>query len=185
MSVEAAGVACGGLSAEAMVAGRLVRLPKHSPVFQLYGALEEAEARIGLARARTRDPVLGEALLLAERLVRAALHVVATGEAGVAGRLLEEAKRAALGLPEPRGWSLAGCSVEEAEAAIASAKAREAERLVSALVEEGVLPPEVGEAAAGLLSAASLILYRVRWGLCGGRGNWSSSSLSLVLGGAN
>lgn len=178
MSLSGAG--CGGLDAEAMIAGRLLRLPKHSTVFQLYGALEEAEARIGLARSMARGRGVEEALLAAERLVRGALHLLASGDTGVVEPLLAAAGEAAAALGEPSGWSLAGCSVEEAEAAVAAAKAREAERLVSGLVTEGLLPRPLGEAVSALLAAAADILYRARRRLCGDKMG-ASSSRALVL----
>ncbi|NOZ89134.1 MAG: hypothetical protein GXO15_04330, partial [Crenarchaeota archaeon] len=46
---------CEGPLAEALVEGRLIRVPKHSSVIEFYGAVEEAElylarARLGLRR---------------------------------------------------------------------------------------------------------------------------------------
>jgi cob(I)alamin adenosyltransferase len=183
--LASAAVGCSGLEAEAMLAGVPVRLPKHSPVFQLYGALEEAEARLGLARAQAGDGGdVGGALLLAQRLARAALHVVATGDTGVAGPLLREAEAAVHRLARgvEGGWSMAGCSVPEAEAAVAAAKLREADRLVSALAEQGLLPRPVAEAADRLLAAAAQLVYWARLRLC--RGSVSRSSRELVLGAA-
>ena len=178
---SAASIGCGGLVAEAMLGGQVLRLPKHSRVFQLYGAVEEAEARLGLARSMAGDPLVAEALLLAERLVRAALHVAVTGDKEVVDGLLREAERLRERLGTPGGWSLPGCSLAEAEAAVAAAKAREADRLLAGLAEEGLLGLEVAEAASKLLAAAADLVYRARWRLCGERG--SRSSRSLVLGG--
>lgn len=155
-----------GLDTEAVIAGRLVRLPKHSPVIELYGAVEEAEALIARARLQleARDPATAERLYLLQRAIRLLPGVLAGAvDPGQPLRLIEEAAR---GLERPGGWSLTGCSPEDPDIVLAMARLRAGDRLIARAHEEGEVPRELASRISMLLEAASYMLYAIHWSLC-------------------
>lgn len=178
--MSATGAGCPGLETEAVVAGRLVRVSKHSPLIEAYGCLEEAEAL--LARARLGLRKRGE-LGLARRLARLQ-HVVRLLPGFLAGsvdadKLASMVEEAVEGLEEPRGWSLTGCSPEDPDVVMASVKVRAAERNISRAAEEGVVPAHLASAFSRLASAVAYALYAIHWALC--RGNGARTTRELVV----
>ncbi len=160
----------GSLEAEALIAGRLVRLPKHSHVIEFYGSVEEAEALLGRARVslEKRNGELAGRLERLQRVVR--LLPALLGGSVEASRLLSMVREAARGLPEPEGWSLTGCSPEDPDIMLAIARLRAAERQVSRAAEEGVVPGRLAQEISAVIEEVAYTLYRVHWLLCSSGG---------------
>ncbi len=170
------------LLTEALIGGRLLVVPKHSDEIELYGSLEEAEARLAVARnmlAEKGDPETAERLLLVQKALRAVMTLLADPERGrgLVPRALALLLEAARGLAEPTGWSLHGCSPEDAEMMLASTLVRRADRLVSRMAEKGLLDSESAGEASRLLSTISYVLYRLHWSLCRGGGAKKAAAL--------
>ena len=172
--LSSGGGGCGGLTAEALVAGKPVRLEKHEAVFEFYGAVEEAELHLAKARLRLEERGLDELATLAGRLqeyTRLLPHLLALG---AVDEDIVEGLRGILGsLPRPGGWLLAGCGgEEEVELGLASTLLRRADRLLSRMAAEGLAPARLAEQLSSVASMISDALYRMRWLLCSGRA-WS------------
>jgi cob(I)alamin adenosyltransferase len=160
----------GTLEAEALVAGKLLRLPKHSHVMEFYGSVEEAEALLARARISlsSRDPQLAQRLETLQRMVR--LLPAALAGAVDAGKLLRHVKAAVDGLPRPEGWSLTGCTPEDPDIMLAAAKLRAAERQLSRAAEDGLVPGSLAQQLSAVIGELAYALYTVHWVLCEGRG---------------
>jgi cob(I)alamin adenosyltransferase len=160
----------GSLEAEALIAGKLVRLPKHSHVIEFYGSVEEAEALLARARISLskRDPQLSRRLELLQRAVRL-LPAVLAGSIS-ADKLLHAVRTAMEGLPKPNGWSLTGCSPEDPDIMLAAARLRAAERQLSKAVEDGTVPSVLAQKLSIVIGEIAYALYTIHWTLCGGKG---------------
>jgi cob(I)alamin adenosyltransferase len=159
---------CSGLETEAIIAGRLIKVPKHSNVIEAYGAIEEAEALT--ARARLSLSSRGEKDL-AKRLekLQKAIRLLPAFLAGSidAGTILLLVEEASQGLQEPKGWSLTGCTPEDPDIVLASTKLRAAERSIArATSEESVVPIELAQAFSDLVTRITYTLYKIHWNLC-------------------
>ena len=164
--MPSAGGSCIGLETEALIAGRLVRLPKHSPVIEFYGAVEEAEALIARARLQLepRDPAMAERRYRLQRAVRLLPGVLAgMVDPREPQRLIEEASE---GLEKPGGWSLTGCTPEDPDIVLAMTRLRAGDRHIARAHEEGHVPRELAQLLSLLLEAASYTLYTIHWSLC-------------------
>lgn len=159
---------CAGLETEAYIAGKLIRVPKHSPVIEAYGSIEEAEAL--LARARLGLEARGEKDL-AKRLekLQQATRLVPILLAGAATLkeitgLVEEAEK---GLEDPWGWSLTGCAPEDPDIMLAATRLRAAERSITrASLEEGTVPSSLAALVSEALTRIAYALYKIHWRLC-------------------
>lgn len=125
------------------------RVPKHHPRVEAYGAVDELNAALGLARARCADTALNERLAglqqelillmgeLAtdsadlERFRRAGFHTV---EPAMTARLEVWIGELEATLPPPRGWLLPGHDESSAALHLARTVCRRAERLTSVLL---------------------------------------------------
>ncbi|HID41919.1 MAG TPA: ATP:cob(I)alamin adenosyltransferase [Pyrodictium sp.] len=164
--MPSAGGSCIGLETEALIAGRLVKLPKHSPVIEFYGVLEEAEALIARARVQLepRNPGLAERLYKLQRAVRLLPGVLAGSvDPREPLRFIEEAGE---GLEQPSGWSLTGCTPEDPDIVLAMTRLRTGDRLVARAYSEGVIPRDMAQLLSVLLERASYTLYTIHWSLC-------------------
>ncbi len=174
---------CEGPLAEALVEGKVIRVPKHSSVIEFYGAVEEAElylarSRLGLQRrGLEREAEAARELQEATRLLILALSGHVDPEA-VAAR----AERAAATLPRAGGWLLAGCGGEaEVDLGLAAAKLRAAERHASRMAEEGVITGARMVALSRAINSIVDAVYRLRWLLCGGR-SWRPPRAAAAAG---
>ncbi|ABM80545.1 ATP:cob(I)alamin adenosyltransferase [Hyperthermus butylicus] len=154
---------CTGLYTEALVAGKTIIVPKHSPVIEAYGYMEEAEALI----ARARMEVPQELVWRLERIQRAIRLLPAV----LAGAIKPEDAvkpviEAGEGLDEPGGWSLTGCGPGDPDIVLASVKLRAAERSISKAVEEGLVPRDLAEQLSAIITMISYTLYTIHWKLC-------------------
>lgn len=130
------------------------RVPKHHPRLEALGALDEANAALGLARAACRHPRCGPILLEAQRdLYRLMAEVAATPENAARFRAIDagrvawlEAQIAALeaSVEPPAEFILPGDSVAGAALALARTVVRRAERRVVELFDHGeITNPEL------------------------------------------
>lgn len=157
---------CGGLETEALIDGKLVVIPKHDEAIEFYGLIEEAEAHLGRARILLKEKGYTDLSERAELLQRAVLLTggVFAGyiDYGVVIDVIEQASR---GLEAPPGWSITGCSIEEAEVALASVKLRHAERIVSRMAGSYLSRP-TAETVARILSGISYTAFLLRYEIC-------------------
>lgn len=125
------------------------RLPKHHPRMEALGALDEASATLGLARALAGSPQTAEVLVETQRDLYALMaETAASPENAQRFRTLDrsrlewlesqaDALEARLGLPGE--FILPGDSPGGAALALARTVVRRAERQVSALLDRGEL----------------------------------------------
>ena len=170
------------METEAYIAGRLIRVPKTSHVIEAYGSVEEAEAL--LARARVSLEKRGERDLAKrlERLQRATrLIPVLLGGAAAPSDIRVLVEEAEKGLETPRGWSLAGCTPEDPDIALAIARLRAAERSIArAALEEHTIPESLAGAASETITRVAYALYKIRWRLCSDEAKAKSSKELLA-----
>ncbi len=179
---------CDGLETEALIEGKPVVVPKHEETIEFYGLIEEAEAHLGSARALLREKGFDD---LAERVELLQRAVLLSG--GVfAGyidykNVLDLIEKASEKLDEPPGWSITGCSVEEAEVSIAITKLRRAERLISRMSNKLMISKPTAEALSKILSGISYVAYVLRHEICrrGGHNNSVKRSLTELAIGYN
>lgn len=125
------------------------RVPKHDPIMEAVGSVDEASATLGLARAHAQDPRTADLLQEAQRdLYRLMAEVAATPENQPRFRSLTEervawleAQIAALEaeVPAPQAFILPGDSPAGGFLALARTVVRRAERRLSALYAAGHL----------------------------------------------
>jgi cob(I)alamin adenosyltransferase len=137
----------------ALMYGR--RLPKHHVRVEAYGAVDELNAALGLARASGHQPFIGESLLLIQKDLVAIMGEMATA-------LEDQERYAADGYPrlEPamierldqlvariegeevsfKGWATPGATLNSAALDVARTVCRRAERRISELNAVGELP---------------------------------------------
>jgi len=126
------------------------RVPKHHPLPETYGLLDEASAALGLARAFCSSEESAEILRQAQRDLYRIMAELAAGPQGEgrfqlleAGRVdwLEE-KLSNLGehVQMPSGFVLGGDSQAGACLDLARTVVRRAERVLARLAHEGALP---------------------------------------------
>ena len=131
------------------------RVAKTHPRIEALGALDEASATLGLARAQARDPRCGPILLEAQRdLYKVMAEVAATPENADKFRGLDAARvdwlesqtdALAATVKMPHEFILPGDSVSGAALSLARAVVRRAERRMIELAEAGDLAnPEIG-----------------------------------------
>ena len=172
---------CGGLETETLIEGKPAVVPKHDEVIEFYGLIEEAEAHLGRARALLREKGYND---LSERIEILQRSVLLSG--GVfAGYIdykdvLGLVERAGEGLDEPPGWSITGCSVEEAEISIAIVKLRRAERLVSKMSSRLLVSEHIAEVLSKILSGISYVAYVLRHEICKREGRSQTVKQSLA-----
>lgn len=129
------------------------RLPKYHPRIESLGALDEASAALGLARALCKTPRTGALLMDAQRDLYAIMtEVAATPENAGRFQILEprrvqwlEAQVEALGgsAPMPAEFILPGDSLPGAALAMARTIVRRAERRVAELLACGGIENQV------------------------------------------
>ena len=129
------------------------RLPKHAPRMEALGALDEASAAIGLARAQSTNPQTGELLKVVQRDLYTMMTEVATSPDNAQPiRTLEpqrvkwlEAQIDAItaGIAMPSGFILPGDSLPGASMALARTIVRRAERRVAGLLDSGEVTNKV------------------------------------------
>ena len=125
------------------------RIPKYHPVTEAVGAIDEASAALGLARASSRMEATAELLVSAQRdLYHLMAEVSATPENAVRFRkidaervlwLEEQTDRLTAQVEMPRDFILPGDSAAGAALAMARTIVRRAERRVARLYVEGSL----------------------------------------------
>ncbi len=148
--------------------GGELRLSKSGVLFEALGDLDEANAVLGLVRARLEEAALQATLLAAQqRLSQLMAHLAATPEwrarySGLTDADVEwlETQIAELtaGLPPLREFVMPGVTPTEAAAQVARTVIRRAERRLVALVE---LEPSVGTANLAFLNRLSSLLFVV------------------------
>jgi cob(I)alamin adenosyltransferase len=123
------------------------RVPKHHPVPEALGALDEATAALGVARAACRDEGSAGSLLVAQRdLYHLMAEVAATPQNAVRFRVIDaerlawleqqiDALGAQVGLPKE--FVVPGDSPAGAALALARTMVRRAERRVAGLLHQG------------------------------------------------
>lgn len=146
--------------------GRDARLSKSSPLFAAVGAVDEATAAIGMARALAEDTVLNATLrTVQEHFIRLMAHLAATPEVRARYPGLCEDDLAWLearladfeaGLPSPRAFVLPGDSLPGAALHVARTAVRRAERCVVALAEA---EPDIGATNLAYLNRLSSLLF--------------------------
>lgn len=125
------------------------RVPKHDPRVEACGAVDEASAALGLARALAASQATKDVLLQVQHdLYRLMAEIAAAGEEEATGGGLEASRVEWLeqeigkfsGLVSlPRGFVMAGDSVGEATLDLGRTIVRRAERLAARLSHEGFL----------------------------------------------
>ena len=136
-------------------------MDKDSTILELYGTLEEAAARTGLAAQLLKEKGLREE---AERLAKLhhAIRLLAGTVAGYtkpskAANLIEEAAK---GLDQPTTWTTP-CSVEAAELMLAASLLLKADRLTAKLARERQLTLRTAHKVSQLLHRASYTIHAV------------------------
>ncbi len=135
------------------------RVSKSHPRVQAYGAVDEVNATIGLARAASTQPLVRETLLAVQQDLIVLMGELATApedlpryvqdgysrvSATMTERLEAVARTIEAQLPSLGGWAIPGSSVESAALDVARTVCRRAEREVCALQESGQLHnPEI------------------------------------------
>jgi cob(I)alamin adenosyltransferase len=129
------------------------RLPKYHPRMETLGALDEASAALGLARALARDPGTAAALVEIQRDLYALMaEVAATPENAGRFQTLDPSRvdwleSQAAGLEKrtavPGEFILPGDSLPGAALALARTIVRRAERRVAELLDQGVISNRV------------------------------------------
>lgn len=146
--------------------GGQVRLSKSAPSIEAVGAVDEASAAIGMARALCRSSELATILAAIQRqLVQLMAHIAATPEARSSYQGLATADVAQLeawmatlaeGLPPLKEFVLPGESVAGAALHVARTVVRRAERRLVALASE---EPKVGASNLAYLNRLSSLLF--------------------------
>lgn len=123
------------------------RIPKHHPRAEAMGAVDEAAAALGLARALLTDESLRSTLLDAQRdLYHLMAEVAAPGEAAGRFRVIDaarvawledEIRRLSHGLRVPSGFVVGGDSPPGGALDLARTVVRRAERRLAGLVDDG------------------------------------------------
>ena len=125
------------------------RLAKHAPRIEAIGALDEATAALGMARAACQLPQTAELILTVQRdLYQLMAEVAATPENAARFRqistervawLEEQTDAISARVPLPREFILPGDSLPGASLALARTIVRRAERRVAGLIHTGEL----------------------------------------------
>lgn len=125
------------------------RIPKHHPRAQAIGAIDEAAAALGMARAICQDPPTCSVLEAMQRhLYRVMAEVAAPGENAARFRSVgaeqvrwveSEIDRRAEGIDAPTGFILGGDTLAGSALDQARAVVRRAERHLSRLLHDGEL----------------------------------------------
>jgi len=125
------------------------RVPKHHPRVDACGAVDEASAALGLARAQAASQVTKDVLLQVQHdLYRLMAEIAAAGEGKATGARLdasrvewleEEIERFSGLVSLPKGFVMSGDSVGEATLDLGRTIVRRAERLAARLSHEGFL----------------------------------------------
>ena len=125
------------------------RLAKHAPRIEAIGALDEATAALGMARAACQLPQTAEIILTVQRdLYQLMAEVAATPENAARFRqisaervawLEEQTDAISARVPLPREFILPGDSLPGASLALARTIVRRAERRVAGLIHTGEL----------------------------------------------
>ncbi len=125
------------------------RVPKYHPRPEAYGAVDEAAAALGLARSLTGLPSTRATLETIQRdLYRLMAEVAATAEEADRFRAIDpsrvswlesEIERASSGVPDPKGFILAGDTPAAAALDLARTVLRRAERQIARLTHGGDL----------------------------------------------
>lgn len=123
------------------------RVPKHHPRVEAVGALDEATAALGMARALCQSPRTAAALLTAQRDLYALMaEVAATPERAARFRVIdrsrvswleEQSDGSSAQVEMPKEFIVPGDSPAGAALALARAIVRRAERRVAALFHAG------------------------------------------------
>ena len=123
------------------------RLPKYHPRLETLGALDEASAALGLARALSRSEQTGSVLTDIQRDLYAVMtEIAATPENAPGFRILKPGRlewvesleeSLSASLPSPQGFILPGDSPAGAALALGRTVVRRAERRVAELLDRG------------------------------------------------
>jgi len=130
------------------------RVPKNHPRVEAYGAVDELDASLGVARAQLGEApgtflltiqrdlvvVMGELATLPEDLPRYVKDGFRLVTAAMTLRLEERIGKIEAGLPPLKGWATPGVTGPSAALHVARTVCRRAERRLCALQEGGELP---------------------------------------------
>jgi cob(I)alamin adenosyltransferase len=130
------------------------RVPKNHPRVEAYGAVDELNAAIGMARAAARDELVSDTLLRAQKELVILMGELATAvedlpryvkdgfslvTAPMTARLEEVAKKIEAENLDFKGWATPGANMPSAALEMARTVCRRVERRVCALNESGQL----------------------------------------------
>jgi len=143
----------GDVGTTALMYGR--RLPKHHARVEAYGAVDELNAALGLARASGPDPFVSETLVAVQKDLVAIMGELATaledqaryaadGYPGLKPAMIERLDRCVAEIEGQnvslKGWATPGATPSAAALDVARTVCRRAERRIAGLQAEGELP---------------------------------------------